>query len=96
MSEGNSYPSRVGAALDFVAQMSNKQLGRKDDWQDAQAELIPLRPLEQAAYDSALRMLNQYFTGKMDFEPPSMPRRPSRDDDDDPQAPARLPAGVKP
>ena len=84
-----TIPPRVQAAMQFVQMMNTKEMG-VPSFDGSRTPSGSLTPKERAAYDSAMLMLQQYFSGEMDFgdTPPS---RPQQHDGQDPKSP--LPVG---
>jgi hypothetical protein len=72
-----TLPPRIKAAFDFLhhTRMVTEQV-------DASIPMRPLTALEKSVEAAALRVLQQYLLGEMDFaeEPPAPPARGGADD----------------
>lgn len=70
---GPSIPARVSAAMQFCQMMHTKEMG-VPSFDGNRSPSGSLTGKEMAAYESAIHMLQQYFSGEMDFgdTPPSV------------------------
>jgi hypothetical protein len=88
--DGPLLPPRIKAAFDFL-----DHLRSVTEQMDASIPARDLSPLEKKVELAALRALQQYLLGEMDFaeSPPAAPAPKPRDDDDGATA---VPAGSTP
>jgi hypothetical protein len=74
-------PQRVQAALTFVAMMNAKENGAPS-FDGSRSPSGTLTSQEKATYNSAMQMLQQYFSGEMDFGDSAPVATPQKDDDE--------------
>jgi hypothetical protein len=83
-SNGPPLPPRIKAAFDYLSHVRDLT-----SQYDASIPARELSPLEKSVQLAALRTLQQYLLGEMDFADTPPPPNPPRKDDDDGAAPAR-------
>jgi hypothetical protein len=88
--DGPLLPPRIKAAFDYL-----DHVRAVTEQMDVSIPARQLSPLEKKVELAALRALQQYLLGEMDFsEPPLLPPSPKPADDDD--GAATVPVGSRP
>jgi hypothetical protein len=83
-SSATALPPRIKAAFDYL-----EHVRLISTQYEAAIPVRELTSIEKSVHQAALRALQQYLLGEMDFtEPPPPPAKPPKNDDEDGTAPA--------